>query len=189
MSQMLMLARRRGVGLSALASTGNECDIDVAECIEYFAGDPATRVIVAYIESCRDGGRLARALRAARAAAKPVVVLKVGRTLAGSAATQTHTGALAGEDRIYDAVFRQFGAWRASSFDEAIDVAYVCAEAPAPAPWSQTTPASRGSMSHRCRRLRRSNCRACSPTPPHVTPSTRRRRFSTILPCGPAVLA
>jgi acyl-CoA synthetase (NDP forming) len=133
MSQMLMLARRRGVGLSALASTGNECDIDVAECIEYFAGDPATRVIVAYIESCRDGGRLARALRAARAAAKPVVVLKVGRTLAGSAATQTHTGALAGEDRIYDAVIRQFGAWRASSFDEAIDVAYVCAEAPAPA--------------------------------------------------------
>lgn len=132
MSQMLMLARRRGVGLSALASTGNECDIDVAECIEYFAGDPATRVIVAYLESCRDGGRLAKALRAARAAAKPVVVLKVGRTLVGSAATQTHTGALAGEDRIYDAVFRQFGAWRAASFDEAIDVAYVCAAAPAP---------------------------------------------------------
>jgi acetate---CoA ligase (ADP-forming) len=133
MSQMLMLARRRGVGLSALASTGNECDIDVAECIEYFAGDPATHVIVAYLESCRDGGRLTKALRAARAAAKPVVVLKVGRTLVGSAATQTHTGALAGEDRIYDAVFRQFGAWRAASFDEAIDVAYVCAEAPAPA--------------------------------------------------------
>jgi len=133
MSQMLMLARRRGLGLSALASTGNECDIDVAECIAHFAGDPATRVIVAYIESCRDGGRLAEALAAARAAAKPVVVLKVGRTSAGSAATQTHTGALAGEDRIYDAVFRQFGAWRAGSFDEAIDVAYVCAETPAPA--------------------------------------------------------
>lgn len=133
MSQMLMLARRRGLGLSALASTGNECDVDVAECISHFAEDTTTRVIVAYIESCRDGGRLAEALAAARAAAKPVVVLKVGRTSAGSAAAQTHTGALAGEDRIYDAVFRQFGAWRAGSFDEAIDVAYVCAEAPAPA--------------------------------------------------------
>jgi acyl-CoA synthetase (NDP forming) len=132
MSQLLMLARRRGLGLSALVSTGNESDIDVAECIDHFAHDVATRVIVAYIESCRDGARLAAALASARAAGKPVIVLKVGRTAAGSEATKTHTGALAGEDRIYDAVFRQFGASRATSFDEAIDVAYVCANSSAP---------------------------------------------------------
>ncbi len=133
MSQLLMLARRRGLGLRALVSTGNECDVDVAECIDHFVRDPATRVIVAYIESCRDGGRFAAALANARAAGKPVIVLKVGRTPAGGEATKTHTGALAGEDRIYDAVFRQYGAWRAASFDEAIDVAYVCANATEPA--------------------------------------------------------
>jgi acyl-CoA synthetase (NDP forming) len=133
MSQLLMLARRRGLGLRALISTGHECDVDVAECIDHFAHDQATRVIVAYIESCRDGARLTAALANARAAGKPVIVLKVGRTAAGGEATKTHTGALAGEDRIYDAVFRQYGAWRAASFDEAIDVAYVCANAAAPA--------------------------------------------------------
>jgi acetate---CoA ligase (ADP-forming) len=127
MSQLLMLARGRGIGLGKMISTGNECDIDVAECIAYFAADPQTKVILAYLEGCADGERLVAALEAARQARKPVIVLKIGRSSAGRMAAQSHTGALAGEDRIFDAIFEQYGAHRAESFDDALDVAYVCA--------------------------------------------------------------
>jgi acetate---CoA ligase (ADP-forming) len=127
MSQLLMLARGRGIGLGRIISTGNECDIDVAECIAYFAADPQTKVILAYLEGCASGERLVAALDAARQARKPVIILKIGRSAAGRMAAQSHTGALAGEDRIFDAIFDQYGAYRAESFDDALDVAYVCA--------------------------------------------------------------
>ncbi len=126
MSQLLMLARGRGIGLGKLISTGNECDVDVAECIEYFASDPQTNVILAYLEGCPNGARLVSALEAARRARKPVIVIKVGRSAVGRVAAQSHTGALAGEDRIFNAIFEQYGAHRAESFDDALDVAYVC---------------------------------------------------------------
>lgn len=127
MSQLLMLARGRGIGLGKIISTGNECDIDVAEGIAYFAADPQTRVILAYLEGCASGERLVAALEVARQARKPVIVLKIGRSAAGRMAAQSHTGALAGEDRIFDAIFAQYCTYRAESFDDALDVAYVCA--------------------------------------------------------------
>jgi acyl-CoA synthetase (NDP forming) len=125
--QLLTLSRRVGVGMNKLISTGNEQDVDVAECISYLATDPSTKVIVAYLEGCKDGHRLTEALLLARAHAKPVIIVKVGRSVSGSRATLSHTGSLAGEDRIYDAVFQQYGAYRADSFDEAMDVAMMCA--------------------------------------------------------------
>jgi len=127
--QLLMLGRRLGIGMNKLISTGNEEDIDVAESVAYLAADPTTRVIIAYLEGCRDGNRLVAALQLAQAAGKPVIVVKVGRSASGSQATLSHTGSLAGEDRIYDAVFRQYGAYRADSFDEAMDVATMFASA------------------------------------------------------------
>lgn len=120
------MATQRGLGLSKIIATGNEADIDVAECIDYLAEDPQTQVICAAIESCRDGNRLRAALLKAAAAGKPVLVMKVGRTEAGAAAATTHTGALAGNDAIFDTVFAECGAWRPQSIEEMLDIAYFC---------------------------------------------------------------
>jgi acetate---CoA ligase (ADP-forming) len=121
------LARERGVGLSAWVTTGNEADVQVADCIAWMARDPATKVIMAYMEGCKDGAKLKRALAAARDAGKPVVVVKVGRTELGAQAAASHTAALAGDDSAFNALFRQYGAWRARSVEEFFDVAHCLA--------------------------------------------------------------
>lgn len=119
------MARERGLGLSHWISTGNEADIDVADCIEWLTRDTDTRVIMAYMEGCRDGAKLRRALAAARAAGKPVVITKIGRTQAGAQAAASHTAALAGDDAVYDALFRQYGALRARTIEEFFNLGYA----------------------------------------------------------------
>jgi acyl-CoA synthetase (NDP forming) len=109
------VGRRRGVLFSRFLSTGNQADVDVADGIESAVADERTDVILVYMEGCRDGRRLVRALAAAQAAHKAVVAVKVGRTDAGQAAVRSHTAALAGSDRIFDAVFRQHDVYRARS--------------------------------------------------------------------------
>jgi acyl-CoA synthetase (NDP forming) len=120
------LATRRGLGIRHWISTGNECDVQAAEALAFVAEDPGTRTILLYLEGVRDGAALIAALKAARAAGKPVIVVKVGRSAVGAAAAASHTAALAGGDAVYDAVFRDCGAWRAPSAEEAIDVAELC---------------------------------------------------------------
>jgi acetate---CoA ligase (ADP-forming) len=117
------LARERGLGLSMWITTGNEADIGFADGIEWLAHDPATRVIMGYMEGCRDGPRLRRALAAAHAARKPVVIVKVGRTAIGAQAAASHTAALAGDDAVYDTVLREFGVHRARDIAEFFGVA------------------------------------------------------------------
>lgn len=119
------MARDRGLGLSHWISTGNEADVDVADCIEWLARDADTRVIMTYMEGCRDGDKLHRALSAAREAGKPVVVTKIGRTQAGAQAAASHTAALAGDDAVYDALFRQYGAVRARTIEEFFNLGYA----------------------------------------------------------------
>jgi acetate---CoA ligase (ADP-forming) len=119
------MARERGLGLSHWISTGNEADIDVADCINWLAHDADTRVIMAYMEGCRDGAKLRGALAAARDAGKPVVVTKIGRTQAGAQAAASHTAALAGDDAVYDALFRQYGALRARSIEDFFKLGYA----------------------------------------------------------------
>lgn len=119
------MASLRGLGFSKIIATGNEGDIDVAECIDYLVDDTDTRVICAALESCRDGERLRRALLKAAAAGKPVLMMKVGRTEVGAAAASTHTGSLAGNDTVYDTVFAECGAWRPQSIEEMLDIAYL----------------------------------------------------------------
>ncbi|MGD9942326.1 MAG: acetate--CoA ligase family protein [Burkholderiaceae bacterium] len=126
------LARERDIGLSVWASTGNEADVQVADVIEWMARDEQTRVIMAYMEGCRDGDRLRAALAAAQAARKPVVVVKVGRTPLGAQAAQSHTASLAGDDAVYDALFRQYGAYRARDVEEFFAVAKGAAVAGVP---------------------------------------------------------
>ncbi len=106
----------RGLGFSKVACMGNKADVDECDFLDYLAVDPDTRCIGMYIEGVKDGPRFQAALSRA-AAAKPVVVLKAGRTAAGARAAASHTGSLAGSDGIFDAVFRQAGAQRVVDFD------------------------------------------------------------------------
>ncbi|MEF7617418.1 acetate--CoA ligase family protein [Aquincola sp. MAHUQ-54] len=125
-SYLYGLAGDRGVRFSQFIATGNEAAVDVADCIDWMAQDDATSVVMAYLEGCRDGERLYRALRRAQAARKPVILMKVGRSAQGAAAAASHTGSLAGADAVYDAILRETNAWRADSLEEMVDVAYAC---------------------------------------------------------------
>lgn len=102
------------IGLAALVSVGNKADIADQELIEYFNRDDHVKVIQIYMEGIRDGRRFMRTK-----VKKPIVVLKVGRSQRGEKAALSHTGSLAGSDRIYDAAFRQMGILRAGTFHEA----------------------------------------------------------------------
>ncbi len=91
-------------------------DVDECDFLDYLGGDPDTRCVGLYLEGVKDGPRFQAALARA-AAAKPVVVLKAGRTDAGARAAASHTGSLAGSDRVFYAVFRQAGANPVDDFD------------------------------------------------------------------------
>lgn len=119
---LLSRGAARGIGFCKLASTGNEVDIDIADVIEAYVADDSTKVIAAYIEGIRSVEKFRRAALAARAAGKPLVVYKVGRSESGARAAVSHTGAMAGEDRIYDALFQQVGAIRAQTFSDLLDL-------------------------------------------------------------------
>lgn len=112
-----------GVSIATVVSTGNEADIEIAECIEHFVEDPGIGVVALYLEGARNGPRLISALRAARAARKPVIVLKVGDSATGAAAASSHTASIAGSSTVYDSVFKQAGAFRVRSIEELADVA------------------------------------------------------------------
>ena len=124
-SYTMLLASERGVGVSRFMTTGNECDVDVADGIAWMARDDATRVILCCLETCRDAPRLDAAFAAARRAGKPVIVLKIGASAAGQAAAASHTGALAGADAVFDAVFARAGVWRVRSIEQLIDLGHA----------------------------------------------------------------
>jgi acyl-CoA synthetase (NDP forming) len=121
----MRLASDRGVGVSRFMTTGNECDIDIADGIAWLARDPTTKVILCCMEACRDAGRLIAALNEARDAGKPVIAIKVGTSAAGQAAAASHTGALAGSDAVFDALLARHGAVRVRSIDELIDLGHA----------------------------------------------------------------
>ena len=101
---MIEWAAGHGVGFSAIASVGDQRDVDIADLLDYFAVDHATSAILLYVEAVRDAREFMSVARAA-ARVKPVVVIKSGRFAAGAKAAATHTGALAGSDAVYDAAF------------------------------------------------------------------------------------
>jgi acetate---CoA ligase (ADP-forming) len=127
------MGRDRDIAFSYCITTGNEADVDVADGLAFLAEDPGTRAILVYLEGFRKGRKLIRALDIARRNAKPVVAIKLGRTEVGAAAAQSHTAALAGADAVYDAVFRQFGVYRAKSIEEFLEIGLACAVAQRPA--------------------------------------------------------
>jgi acyl-CoA synthetase (NDP forming) len=126
----LVTAQKLGFGVSRWITTGNEADLEAADFIEYMARDPETSAIAAYIEGFRDGDRLRSAAAACRSFNTPLVVVKVGQSPAGAQAVLTHTGHMAGEDRVLDAFFEQEAIIRVGDLDELLEVTAVLARAP-----------------------------------------------------------
>jgi len=122
----------RGVGVGYMVTTGNEAGLETPDLMAYFAADPSVRVIVVYLEGVRNTKAFRSACKAARAAGKPVIALKLGTSEGGRAAAMAHTGALAGSIETFDAVSTREGVIRVRGLDELIETTecFVHAEAP-----------------------------------------------------------
>jgi acetate---CoA ligase (ADP-forming) len=126
---VLALAANRNLGLSTFVSVGNKADVSGNDLIEYWENDPATKVILLYLESFGNPRRFAQiARRVGRD--KPIVAVKAGRSVAGRRAAGSHTAALAASDAAVDALFRQAGVIRAETLDELFDVAVALSSQP-----------------------------------------------------------
>ncbi len=119
---MVFTSAVRGIRYAKVVSYGNAADIDESELLDYLGEDPETEVICAYIEGVKDGRRFLRSMKKA-AAAKPVVVLKGGRTEAGTRAVMSHTASLAGSFEVFDALCRQVNAVRVNGVEDMVDMA------------------------------------------------------------------
>ncbi len=132
MNAVAELCANRGIGLNYMLSIGNQAVLDLADYIDFLADDPATRVIACIMEGAKDGRRFRAAVeRASRK--KPLVILKLGRSEAGKAATLAHTGTLAGSTEAYEALFRRNGVASVRSIDELVETAALLATAALPA--------------------------------------------------------
>lgn len=121
-----------GIRLSHWAPVGNEVDLEFADFARWFADQPETGVVAAYIEGFKDGRTLQLALDHCAQRRVPVVAVKVGRSAAGTSMAKAHTGHLTGADAVVDAVFRQYGVTRVDGLDELLDVSAALARSPAP---------------------------------------------------------
>ncbi len=111
----------RGVGVGYMVTTGNETGLETPDLMAYFAADPSIRVIVVYLEGVRNTKVFREACKAARAAGKPVIALKLGVSEGGRAAAMAHTGALAGSIETFDAISTREGVIRVRGLDELIE--------------------------------------------------------------------
>ncbi|WP_282604703.1 bifunctional acetate--CoA ligase family protein/GNAT family N-acetyltransferase [Pelagibius sp. Alg239-R121] len=123
---MLDWATPRGIGFSHVVSLGDKSDVDFGDMLDYLAQDQATRAVLLYVESITHARKFMSAARAA-ARSKPVIVIKGGRYAEGAKAAASHTGALAGSDAVYDAVFSRAGLLRVFSLEELFDAAETLA--------------------------------------------------------------
>ena len=124
-------SRSAKMGVSAIVGVGNKCDIDEDDLLTFFEQDENTHIVAMHCEDLKDGRSFAEvAKRVSRK--KPVVVLKAGRTAMGARAASSHTGALAGNDKIYDDVLRHCGVIRAKSLRDMLDFARAVPVLPTP---------------------------------------------------------
>lgn len=115
------LMARQGIGFSKIISTGNEADLGAADYLEHFIQDPATRVIVAYLEGIEDGRRVRDLGELALERDKPILVWKVGSTEVGKRAASSHTGKLSGDHAIHSAVIKQMGSVEIDDVQDLVD--------------------------------------------------------------------
>lgn len=122
---------RKGLRFSKVVSCGNECDLSAEDVLEYLGQDESTRIIIAYMEGVKNGRRFFDVARDV-AKSKPIIVWKGGTTDYGARAAASHTGALAGAEHVWRAMFRQTGIVSVSSFEEVIDCALAFNSLPLP---------------------------------------------------------
>ncbi|MFD4969292.1 acetate--CoA ligase family protein [Streptomyces sp. NPDC058424] len=128
---ILGFARTTKTGVSAIVGLGNKSDIDEDDLLTYFGEDPNTKCIAMHLEDLKDGRAFVEAARET-VPKKPIVVLKAGRTSAGAKAAGSHTGALAGDDAVYDDILRQAGVIRAPGLHEMLEYARALPVLPTP---------------------------------------------------------
>lgn len=122
-AHLMAVSTANDIGLSAVILTGNEADLTVGDMLQMVVEDPATKVIMLYSEGIKESAGLLAGLDAARRARKPVLMMKVGRSAVGSAAAQSHTASIAGDDRVTDAVLKEFGVVRVQTTEQMLDIA------------------------------------------------------------------
>jgi len=128
-TQMFSYLSRYAIGFSTAFSVGNEANIDIVDCMEYLGACPDTKVIALYIEGIRRGRAFVEAARSI-VPKKPIVAFYIGGSETGSRAGLSHTGAMAGPDRLYDGIFRQGGIIRARSMIELFDICWMLGSLP-----------------------------------------------------------
>lgn len=122
-AHLMTVATSNDIGLSAVIMTGNEADLTVGDMLQMVVDDPMTKVIMMYSEGIKEAPHLIAGLEAARRARKPVMMMKVGRSAVGSAAAQSHTASIAGDDKVTDAVLAELGVVRVESTEQMMDIA------------------------------------------------------------------
>ncbi|NWF94721.1 MAG: CoA-binding protein [Candidatus Thorarchaeota archaeon] len=128
---MIYTTRTKRIGISKFASIGNAADVSFTEILDYFSNDTRTSVVTVYIEGVDNGRELFESLRRT-ASRKPVVVLKGGKSEAGSRATQSHTGSMAGSTILFQSVLKQTGCVEAPTFDSLFEIAKLFDYQPLP---------------------------------------------------------
>lgn len=121
----------QNIGLSSIISVGNKTDINEADLLEYLIEQEETKIVLMYIEGIQEGERLVEVLKQATRK-KPVIVIKSGRSKRGAVAAASHTGSLAGSDKVFDAIMKQCGVLRAESIQEALEWSKFLAGTPVP---------------------------------------------------------
>ena len=128
----LVQAMERGTSVSHVLTSGNSCDVDIADYVAYLADEPACRAIACLFEGMADPMRILRAAELARQAGKPVVLYKMATGRAGAKAAMSHTGSLAGSNEAYAAGFAAAGVVQVDRFEALVETAAFFAKAPAP---------------------------------------------------------
>ncbi len=128
---ILDLAFKEHIGFSHFVSTGSMLDVDFGDMIDYLGNDPSAKSILLYIESLTNFRKFMSAARSV-SRIKPIIVLKSGRSAAGAKAAASHTGAMAGEDAVYDAAFKRAGIVRVDTIQELFDCAELMSKQPRP---------------------------------------------------------
>jgi acyl-CoA synthetase (NDP forming) len=125
----LLQAQYRGVGVSRGFMTGNSCDVDVVDFMNYFVDDPATDVVAAVLEGLSSGDRLRYVAERAMAAGKPIIALKLGSGEVSGAAARSHTGAMIGSHRVFEAAFEELGIIQVRDYEALMETAQFLARA------------------------------------------------------------
>jgi acyl-CoA synthetase (NDP forming) len=125
---LAQFAGQQGIGLSHVIATGNEADLDITDFLNHLLDQPETRAIAAFIETVREPDRFRRCAARALALGKPLIVLKVGKSEVTARSAEAHTGALVGDDAVFEGLCRQYGVIRVDSVEDLIVTADIAAQ-------------------------------------------------------------